>query len=320
MMVNGSPIAGAERAAALARERLLAFRGRLGATIGAAFDRLAARLALFSEAPPGYFLHPLALPILELPLDAAQLARERGAPVPDRDVEAALASAALGYLHVRVEDDLQDEGIGDGPETLQLAGSLLAGHQAALGALVPRGSAFWDLYESTWLGYGEAMALERRLHDGELAWTEARFDEVLRRSAPLVLPPAAVLAAAGLDDRVPALESLCRQLARAHQLHVDLVDVEKDVANGNATWVGARLGAAAGPGALARSLFFEGGLDLVTDEVLRGLDAASESGAGLGLPGVGRWIERRRGLVSSMREEAFRVLFEGLVLPARAGG
>jgi hypothetical protein len=301
--------------AASVTDLLRAFRDGLGPILGRAFDGLADRLELRGAGAAAYFDHPLALPVLELPSWAADLARSRGVEVPSAAVESAVAAAAFGYLHVRVEDDLLDEGTGEGPETLLLSHALFSAHLAELGRAAPPGSrAFWDLVSATWRGYAEAMALERRLQSGLDEWTEERFERVLDRTMPLALPPAALLAAAGLEVDLPALLDLARHVARAHQLHVDLVDVEKDAANGNRTWIGQRLGATAGQDALRRRLFAGGGLDALAGEVFAGLAAARERATSLGLDGLAAWISRREALVEWMLRDVFRTFFDHLLL------
>ncbi|KYF58883.1 geranylgeranyl pyrophosphate synthase, partial [Sorangium cellulosum] len=222
--------------------RLTALRGRLGGELGALFDELAARLRLFEGEPgEGYFSHPMALPVLELPLwvatrfRAPRPAPRAGTPeLPPLAVDLAEA-AAVGYLHVRIEDDLVDEGVGEPGAAVLLSGALFARHQALLARSLPGQSAFWDLFEEVWLGYGDAMLLERRLHRGGGPRDVEAFRRVLARSRPLVLPAAAALFALSRPEHLAALEAFVSALAAAHQLFADLLHAEKDRALGNAT-------------------------------------------------------------------------------------
>ncbi|WP_437572577.1 geranylgeranyl pyrophosphate synthase [Sorangium sp. So ce542] len=335
--------------------RLASFRGRLAGELGALFDELAARLRLFEGEPgEGYFSHPAALPVLELPL---WVVTRPGGPAPGADagsraipplaVELAEA-AAVGYLHVRIEDDLLDEGVGEPGAAVLLSGALFARHQALLARSLPGGSPFWDLFEEVWLGYDEAMLLERRLHRGAGPRDAATFRRVLARSRPLVLPAAAALFALSQAERLAALEEFVAALAAAHQLFVDLLHAEKDRALGNATYVLARLGAQVeardagrprpdgaapaggeprhdpagrGAAALRAQLFARGGFDAILEEARCELARAEGAAGALGLPEAARFCRERARYMTEIQRRVFRAFFGALAgEPAASGG
>ncbi|WP_437511747.1 geranylgeranyl pyrophosphate synthase [Sorangium sp. So ce1099] len=336
-------------------QRLASFRGRLGSELGALFDELAARLRLLDGAPgEGYFSHPTALPVLELPL---WVATRFGAPGPSLDegsrglpplaVELAEA-AAVGYLHVRIEDDLLDEGLGDPGAAVLLSGALFARHQALLARSLARGSAFWGLFEEVWLGYGEAMLLERRLHQGGGPRDAAAFRRVLARTRPLVLPAAAALFALSRPEHVADLEAFVAALAAAHQLFVDLLHAEKDRALGNMTYVLSRLGAQVeardagqprssgaappddeprrdpegrGATALRAQLFARGGFDAILDEARCELARAEAAAGALGLPEAVRFCKARARYMTEIQRRVFLAFFSALAgKPAEDAG
>ncbi|WP_437591898.1 geranylgeranyl pyrophosphate synthase [Sorangium sp. So ce1000] len=324
--------------------RLASFRSRLRSELGALFDELAARLRLFEGEPgEGYFSHPMALPVLELPLWVAtrlggpEPARDAGSPaLPPLAVDLAEA-AAVGYLHVRLEDDLLDEGVGEPGATVLLSGALFAHHQALLARSLPAGSAFWGLFEEVWLGYGEAMLLERRLHRGAGPRDVAAFRQVLARSRPLVLPAAAALFALSQAEHLAALEQFVSALVAAHQLFADLLHAEKDRAFGNTTYVLSRIWAlgeedAAQPSgavvpdssgpcrdpevrsamALRVRLFARGGFDAILEEARCELARAEVAAGALGLVEAARFCREREQYMVAIQRRVFVAFFSAL--------
>ncbi|MGH8885985.1 MAG: geranylgeranyl pyrophosphate synthase [Egibacteraceae bacterium] len=294
--------------------RLAVFRGRLGPELGAAFDALEERLELFRGGHgQGYFSHPMALPVLELPQWAAAHTARQGTAVGPAVAADLVEAAAVGYLHVRVQDDWFDEAVGEPGAAMMLSDALCARHQALLARAVPVGSAFWELFEEAWLGYGEAMLLERRLHRGEAAYDAAAFRSVLARSRPLVLSPAAALFAAGRAEDVETLEQFSAALVTAHQLFADLLDAEKDRANGNRTHVLFRLDGRAGGDreaeALRVALFSRGGFDAVVSDALDELARARRAADALAMPEAVRFCEERARLMTELQVKLFEAFF-----------
>lgn len=306
--------------------RLGALRGRLGAELGGAFDRLAARLRLFEgRAGEGYFSHPAALPVLELPVWIAGHAARRGAAGPSSTTRTTRAlalaeAAAVGYLRVRIEDDWFDEGIGEPGEAAMLAQALFARHQALLSRELPADRGFWALFEEVWLGYGEAMLLERRLHRGEAPHDADAFRRVLARSRPLVLPAAAALFAAGREGDLGALERAVEALAKAHQLFADLLHAERDRAQGNTTHVLFRLGARGGgdAAALGAALFGGGGFDAIVAEARAEIARAQEAAGELDAPELTRFLSRRGAWMAEIQAQVFLALLAGPAAGASA--
>ena len=294
----------------VARDKLTQFRARLGSELAAAFDEPAARLKLFAEDGPGYFFHPLALPVLQLPVWVAGVAARQGSEVPEQAVADAVESAVTGYLHVRVQDDLLDEGTGAPGRAMLLAEAFLVRHHVLLARTVPGDSDFWPLYEERWLSYGDAMLWEERLHAGAALYDREAYERVLERSRPMVLPAAAVLARAGLSRLVGDVDRFVVLLTTAHQLYTDLIDAEKDLRNGNLTWLVRRFGGAESAETLRRRLYLEGGFDEVIREVGDLHDEAQRTAEGLGMPEASGFLQARREHAESVQQEVFRTVFE----------
>ncbi len=290
------------------RQRLATWGQGLGPTLQAAWSVLWQRLHLDDD----YFGHPLALPVLELPL----WLHEGDVRVRLRGVAAMLdaaESAAAGYLHVRIQDDLVDEGTAAGDVgQLMLAEALVARHQRLCMQLAGAAPAFADLFEERWSAYAEAMAL-----DAVLAATDGRLDDatattLLQRTGPLVLPAAALAAPVAPDALVP-LDRIVALLARSHQLFTDAVDVDKDLRHGNQSLVLARMGADLGPEQVRRALYLEGGLDAIYADARDDLETARALVGQAGVPGLSDWLDQRLATMAQVRNDAFATLFSSLI-------
>ena len=277
----------------------------LGPTLAAAWRTLRQRLRM--DQPPGYFLHPLALPVLQLP---AWVGQGPASAAPER-VRAAVASAAAGYLGVRILDDLLDEGIDAGPATWMLAQALLARHHALAGSVALDCPAWHALSAQRWGAFAEAMAHEATLPSDQPV-DAARFSTLLQRSGPLVLPPAALLMPVA-PALLPALCALVDDLAHSHQLFTDAIDAEKDLRNGNRSQVLDRMGARNGPEEVRRRLYLEGGLDQVFAEATGLLESARAHARTLGLAPALPWLDRRLRTMEEVRQQAFAALFRVLI-------
>lgn len=305
-------------------QRLAVLRGRLGPELKAAFDALTARLELFRGGDrEGYFSHPMALPVLELPQWAAAHAARQGAAIAPAVVANLVEAAAAGYLHVRVQDDWFDEAVGEPGTAMLLSDAFFARHHALLAREVPRDSPFWERFEEIWLAYGEAMLLERRLRHSTEPYDAAAFGSVLARSRPLALPPAAALFAADRAQDVETLEEFSSALITAHQLFADLLDAEKDRANGNRTHVLFRLGGRAGGDrqaeALRKAIFSQGGFDAVVSDAVGELERARRVAGALVMPEAVRYCEERARYMAELQAKVFQAFFSGLCRERAAG-
>jgi hypothetical protein len=200
-----------------------------------------------------------------------------------------IEAAATGYLHVRVQDDLMDEGVGEAGPAMLLAEALFLRHQTLLARLVPLGSGFWSRFQTRWLAYNEAMLLEQHLHRSGGVTDAASFDQVLQRSWPLSLPAAAVLALAAVPDGA--------ELDKALHLFTK----------------GGRDGGERDARELRRRLMLGGGVDEVVAEIHQDLDRAVEAARVLDSEEACRFVEARRAFMADVQRKAFEGLFERLL-------
>jgi hypothetical protein len=278
----------------------------------AAFDRMARRLELTGDGGASYFLAARALPVTRLSGWCWALADRRGRGLADEVRDRLCESAVAGYLHVRLQDDLLDEGIGRPVEVMLLAEVLLVRHLVLLGEVAGEGSGVRRLAEERWRRYGDAMLLESQVHGGIVPCDNAAFLRLLDRSRPLVLPGAAALAAAGLDAEIGPLDVYVGHLVDGHQRFHDLQDAERDLLGGCQTLVTRRYGDG-GVTAMRRRLVVEGGFDQIVAEARRALEAAASSAAALGLDEAVVDAERRIEGMAEVQRAVFERLFRALL-------
>ena len=149
----------------------------------------------------------LGHPLFELPiwLDGATAGEGR----LGREVLLGIRESSLcGYLSVRAEDDHFDGEWRDAAAAMTVSGFFRARHQALLAPLVSD-RRFWERFEAVWQHYGEAMLLERALHDPARKFGRPEFDAVLDRSQPLEIPGDTVLAIKGCWSSAPTSQPSC---------------------------------------------------------------------------------------------------------------
>lgn len=286
------------------RTAIEGLRRRVAPRVGGDFDELVRRRHLLSE-DPAVFFHPLGQPLAQLPLWVAE-----AVGVEDRDLLLDLVEASvIGYLYVRVHDDVLDEGLGDPTRSMFLADAFLVRHQSLVARHV--GSAeFWSFFEQVANDYSEAMLLEREAYTAEAVCDEEVFDRVLDRSRPLVIPGATLLSIAGRWDLLSSLERFVRHTVKAGQLVDDTIDAHRDLERGNHTWVVRLLGGLDDPGGMGRQLLL-GGIDDIVVRVHREIDAAKEAAREVGMPSAERWLGDRASEVEDFKRSLLLSIFEG---------
>lgn len=285
--------------------RVNCFVEGLGGELGALASDLMVRHGYAIDADGGGpHLNVLGHPLFELPL---WLAARGGI---DRTPLLAICESSLcGYLSVRAEDDYFD-GHWDQPEAAMMLSTVFrVRHQVLLAPLV-RAREFWMRFERLWHAYGEAMLLERALHDPGRQYGPDEFDTVLNRSQPLEIPGGAVLSITGHWDQNSKLSRLVRHLTKATQLFDDFIDAPDDLADQNFTWVVRRLGGLEGEQALRRGMI--GRCDEIVAEAEGELDGALRIATDLGMVGIDDWVEERKHIMNRASQRMYETLLQAI--------
>ena len=257
----------------------------------------------------GRLLNPLGQPVVQLPYWTAEIA---SAGIATSVLDDLAESAVIGYLHVRVQDDLIDEGGWPVQDALLLSEALLIRHVSMLARHAGASDRFWNYFDAKGWDYCDAMLLERGLLDPASPYLEADFDLVLRRSAALAIPSAVVLDLADRWDLLAGLEDLVWYVVRSGQLVDDLIDAADDLDRGNHTWVVRRLGGGGGRAALLNRMGIGGGFDEIIGDIKKDLGSADDAAVRLGAHSVEPWLDARRAAVVNLQESFFARLFGGL--------
>lgn len=255
----------------------------------------------------GQLVHPVNQPIALLPQWVSQspvLARKE---ITDETVRDLTLATVVGYLYVRVQDDLIDENLGDCVQAMLLGDALLFRHVRLLTQQAGGSSRFWQFFEQTAWAYGNAMLLERELHEPGARYGKAEFEEVLRRSQPLVLPSVVILDRCDSWDVLPSLQSFVHLITRSGQLVDDLRDAAHDHDEGNYTWVVRELGGLNGKGEMLTSIVM-GGFDRVMGLADGDLRDATTIAGDLELGEAVPWLEQRRSAIRAMRDQFYEEL------------
>ncbi|AUX45146.1 uncharacterized protein SOCE26_066270 [Sorangium cellulosum] len=208
--------------------------GRLLARVEALLPRSGAEATRWMRgiAPGGdlarYFMHPHAFPTLLLPwwLDRAIAGRA------DEGLQGELAYSSMsGYYFIRLIDDCMD--LGQNTRLLPVLGVLHAEFQAAYQRLFPSGDRFWPEFTRLWAHTADAAVADA----DSSPITLERFTAVsAHKVAAARIPMLAVCRVHGLEALPAAWEQVFLLLSRFHQMHNDLLDWQRDLEHGAATF------------------------------------------------------------------------------------
>jgi hypothetical protein len=291
--------------------------GRLVAAIGPRLGRRLDELIRTHGFDQDHLAHPLNQPIVLLTRWVAD-SPILSTGVDGSAVDALTLATIIGYLYVRVQDDVVDEGTDDDPAAMLLADALLVRHVALVAREAGDSARFWDFFERTAWAYGDAMLLERELHRPGAPYRETDFDAVIRRSEPIVIPSAVLLDRSDRWEHLPRLLAFAHLVTRAGQLVDDLRDAARDRDSGNYTWVVREMGGLDGKGQMLTTIAL-GGFDSILGRAERDLDAAAGIAADLELPAAVQWLGERRQAMGEMRRTFYGALGVGWPVGGSAG-
>jgi hypothetical protein len=205
-------------------------------------EQLLRERSLLTPDPARYF-EPLGHPLFELPVWVAGRLSDSGTDVPEEVLADVLGVSALGYLHVRAQDDWLDGSSREDPALVALAEALVALSGRLLASVVGCSPRFWAFYAEVMTAYAGSLVRTEELRKGETPVLRADFEQLLAQSRPLAIPTAALLDRADRWDLLAPLDDFVFAATAASQLVNDLTDLYRDRAQGHRTWTLAAVGA-----------------------------------------------------------------------------
>jgi hypothetical protein len=269
-----------------------------------AFDRLTRKHGLLTTDIDPYFA-VLGHPLFELPIWVSERLRTLGIQTSEQQLADILGVSALGYLHVRAQDDWLDGVSRQDPTLLGLAEALLASCHRLLISTAGTSGRFWDFYAGVLNSYAESLLYTDELRTTGAKITRGDFDQMLAQSRPLVIPSAALLDHADCWQLLPRLEEFIFASTAAIQLLNDLMDLYRDRRLGQRTWTleivgeyGADLLLLDVPRTVSQGT--ESGVREVVKKSLQFHDRSAAIAEDLGLTAAESWLEDRRAILTNL--------------------
>ena len=229
--------------------------------------------------------------------------------------------ALLGYLYIRIQDDVYDHKDGNNPASLLLANEFIRRMYDLYHDLFPADSAFWVWFRRFWQEFSQATAWEiKTCRDQIRPLTQEELDIVGRKLSFAKVPVAAVLLKAGRVDDLPAVSTIVDMLATSSQLLNDFASLERDLGTRHFTYP---LSAALHPGDVHQrrdldQLLFQRmlqteSLEQLFDRTLALDKEVLERLEGFPIPHLDIFVRSRIALVDQMRQRYLKIKFEALL-------
>lgn len=254
-----------------------------------------------------------AQPVAHLPIWVAESMTQMGKPPLEKNVKNAVWSAISGYLYAQIQDGIVDSDSVTDPEGMILANQLFLHHQHCLFPALAYDNAFRTRWFSLWQGYGKALSLERHLSRGNGVETWGNFQDVLKRSHPMLIPGASLLALGDQMDHMRDLEVIISLTTLAAQLADDAVDALTDLKEGNFTWVVCTHGGHKGTHELIQNLYLGGGFEQVIAEASTYLEQAINIAHAQNFSPIGLAFSQHRERLNGLTEEIHRQILNSAI-------
>lgn len=210
-------------------------RAAMQPRVRSAFDALVQERGLLSADPERYF-GPLGHPVFELPVWVARRLNNEGIETPNEALSDLLGVSALGYLHVRAQDDWLDGQAKEEPTLIAVAEALIAVSIRLLASVVGTSTRFWGFYSQVFNAYAESLLETAEVRRTEEPISRSVFERLLKQSGPLIIPSAALLDRADRWQLRQPLEEFVQNATASSQLFNDLTDLYLDRDTGRRTW------------------------------------------------------------------------------------
>lgn len=188
-------------------------------------------LAADDARPIAYFHHPLAYPTLSLPWFVEEHLCGRADPALQADL---VLSSLCGYYHVRLVDDVMDEGAQEPRRLLPALHVYRLGFEAPYRTRFPGDHPFWADFERISLVAARATLADALASELDLE----TFERVAaRKTAAIGIPIRAVLHARSGLEAAETWDPFIHRFGCWHQMLNDLLDWQRDLARGACTWL-----------------------------------------------------------------------------------
>jgi len=251
-------------------------------------------------APPDYFLHPEAYPLVRIPF---WLLERLNAPVDDAFAADLVYAALSGYYYLRLMDNLMD---GHGAIEREI---LPAANFFQLGALFPfkpyfgPDHPFWDRYRAWWLRFAEAT-----WRDGALESIDRQAFEThaAQKTCPEKILVAAVCYRTGREGLLPDWTGFAEAFGRWHQMGDDLRDWAQDHKEGRATYFLSEADRRRGKNETVTGWVARDGYRWGARELAARFEELETRAAGLGSPGLATYLAARKRLSEDRVDRVLR--------------
>lgn len=218
---------------------------RLRQPISQLAQRFLSRVAEGGSSHRAYFSNPLAPPLLYMPqwlFESLYPDKQAQIQLAPRLVDI-LAGTLLGYIGIRIQDDILDERGGADPQMLLFGNTCFSGMVAFYSqALEKPGSSFWSIFDRDFVDFSCFTLAEREtILQGE-TYLQETFDQHAEKVAFARTPLLAVASLAERLDLDPLIRTLIHQLGIAYGLVNDVVGWPRDLRAGQRTWLLASAG------------------------------------------------------------------------------
>jgi hypothetical protein len=279
-------------------------RSNMPPRVRRAFDRLVRKYGLLTSDLDPYF-DVLGHPLFELPVWVTDRLRTAGIDTPEQQLADVLGISALGYFHVRAQDDWLDAASRQDPTLVGLAEALLASCHRLLVSTVGTSGRFWDFYAEVLNSYAESLLQTDELRTSGARISRETFERLLAQCRPLVIPSAALLDRADCWQLLPRLEEFVFTASAAGQLVNDLTDLYRDRRMAQRTWIIETVGESdidrLWLHALGTTSGVGGGrIQEVIEKSLEFHDRSAEVARDLALTAAESWLAERRAVLANL--------------------
>ena len=145
-------------------------------------------------------------------------------------LRASVYAALLGYLYIRIQDDIYDEKEGTDRSWLLVANEFIRESFGIYHQLFPANSEFWHYFQQAWHDFSQATAWEIKTCRGKMhVLQEKDLLQVGQKLAFAKVPIAAIVLLLGQEQDLPQLFKIVDLLAVSSQLINDFFSMEGDL-------------------------------------------------------------------------------------------